>query len=249
MATVDGVPVRVADARELRALVHPPPTERESRRLALDVAVAQWMRSGSASPYSNKRRLAVYRDVVELLHGPDDSPLSHAERVDRYFALARAAARIEAGPCAEASGSEPRATGELSVKPMRLSVDRDWKVLREKNRTSPLFVLEHYYWPAGGDARAREIEDLLLNLRAGRGSSARLVVGRSALLGVTSLDALELELARELDGAKPDAVLGPLRTPSGIHVLRVRKRLEPGTLPETPRSELLEAVLSFPRSS
>jgi hypothetical protein len=112
-----------------------------------------------------------------------------------------------------------------------------------------LFVLEHFHWPSRSESSTGEIEDLLRKLRARQVEVGRLEIGRSAQLGVTSLDALELELSRELAEAKPDAVLGPLRTPSGVHVLRVRRRLEPGTLPEAPLSELLETVLSFPRSS
>jgi len=230
IARIADVPVRVDDARQLRALLNPPPLGDVALDLALDVAVAHIMQLGYLAPASAKRRLAAYRDVVQTLRsGTSPSPADSLEAVARHLAAAARAANLEPGPCYPSEAPIRAAADQRPVSVPR-ALQREWSVLRQRNVRSPLFVLEHTF-----ESRPQAAQSI---------SNPRTFKRN---LGLVSLDGLELDLARALEGSKTGDTVGPIATDTGTHVLRVRRRIEPASLPEQVQRDWLPSKASTER--
>ncbi|MFZ5896029.1 MAG: hypothetical protein ACOY0T_33545 [Myxococcota bacterium] len=222
IAQVAEVPIRIDDARQLRALVNPPPSGDAALGLALDVAVAHIMQLGYIAPSSAKRRLAVYRDVVQALRANEPSQSAAAlEAVARQFAAAERAANVQPGPCYPTEPRMVRAATDLRPVTVPRAVQREWAVLRQKNARSPLFLVEHTFQP---NSRAADATD--------PPSSSVAAKGVKRDLGLVALDGLELDLARALQDQQAGDMVGPITTATGVHLLRVKRRIERGALPE-----------------
>lgn len=225
LAVVDGVPVTVADAEALRALLQPAPSEAGARRLAVDAALAWWDLHGWLAGSGPRGRLEAWR--VWLAADPD----AGADATVRDVAAVAARARLEPGPCAAegatAPAASPAAQGEARLPSPSPRAESARERLAEESRgfaTYPVRLL-HVAAARTADVRGADGSALVPDGASWEAFADGFdAAGWTVHLGEIDAPArlLEPRLARAAAALAPGETAGPIEAADGIYWIERR---------------------------